>query len=345
MTRPPSRTILAVALAALGLGACTVRDPARTSATGPRYASLDANLSATHDGRSAEPAPRAATPVAVLPAWIGRPMRLRERDEADAFEQIISLASGPQPEASENAVMLRVARTRGGEADGATPSGRPSEAGIRAELDATFPGMPMRVVTRPASNAYGPYGLAVGRSPRGSRCLYAWQWIEEAPALDATASRPVSLRVRLCRGDLTLEAMAAAMNQIKLVPRFEGNPVMGATAARSRPAARPYGRVAAGSGHAGEPLAEPAPPVERAAMPAPEPAAPPPGAPPGRRYLGVIDSPAASQPALPALTAAGPAGLRGVYVGAGPVAGSGTLAADLPPEALRGPPARPSGRL
>ncbi len=54
---------------------------------------------------------------------------------------------------------------RGSAAGEASPAGgRPTETGIRAELAAAFPGTAMQVVTRPAANAYGPYGLAVGRA-------------------------------------------------------------------------------------------------------------------------------------------------------------------------------------
>lgn len=292
-SRAAAARSLALTLAAFGLSACTAREASRPAA-GPRYASLDALI----DGPARPEPARAATPMAVLPAWIGRPTRLREADRPDAFEQAVSLGAGPRGTSRENLVMLRLVR---GDAAEASAGGKPSEAGIRAELAAQFADTPMQVVTRPAANAYGPYGLAVGRTSDGARCLYAWQWIEAAPALDPDARRPepVSLRLRLCRADVTAEALAAAMNQIRLVPRFAGAPIV--MAHRPPATARHVG--------AASPRTQPAR------------AEPWPGrAEPGRRYLGVAQ---AARPPAPEAAAE-------------PATGSG-LAADLPPEALRGP--------
>lgn len=312
MTEPLSRG-LALVLAGLALSACTAREAALGPAA-PRYASLDALIEGP---RRAAPL-RAATPLVVLPDWIGTPTRLRESDRAEAFEQAVSLSPGPRGPSRENLVMLRLVRAEAAEA---SAGGRPTEAGIRAELAAMFPDTPMQVVTRPAANAYGPYGLAVGRAADGARCLYAWQWIAEAPALDPEAGGPqaVSLRLRLCRGDVTAEALAAAMNQIRLVPRFAGTPV-----ASPRPRPAPV-RVAAHRAPTERPRAEsPAAEPSRTELPRLESR---PEAAPGRRYLGAV------QVARPA--SAGPAQAPGQVSG---------LAADLPPEALRGPapsPARP----
>ena len=377
MTLPGPR-LFASALAGLALGACTARDPTHTTSIGPRYASLDATL----DGR---PSPvsssaavntpaRAATPVAVLPDWIGRPLRIRERDEPDAFEQIVSVSPAPRGEARENLVLLRMPRTAeaasGGAGAGAAMGGRPSEAGIRAELDSIFPGTPMQVVARPARNTYGPYGLAIGRAPHGVRCLYAWQWIEDGPALDPAtgALGPLSLRVRICRDDITFEAMAAAVNQLELVPRFSGTPVSVADTARhsskktrrrrlvNAASAQSWGVAGRASRQAVRQASRddaqdevPSRPVStemRSAPTAREQIAPIAAAPlpVGRRYLGVAETPAA-QTEFARDTAPGPAAMRGAYVGTAPSPQTGALSADLPPEALRGPSVRASGRL
>lgn len=377
MTLPASK-LLVLALAGIALGACTVRDPARTSSIGPRYATLDAMLdgraSAVPSSASSDIPARVATPVAVMPAWIGRPLRLRERDEPDAFEQVVSLTLAPRSEARENLILLRLPRTpraASGEAGaGIAMGGPPSEAGIRAELAAIFPDVPMQVVTRPAKNSYGPYGLAVGRSQRGARCLYAWQWIEDAPALDptVTAPGPLSLRVRICRDDITLEAMAAAMNQLKLVPRFDGTPFAAVRATRGRSFAPRQtvararivrrrraiwegvprdGRDGMRDENASRVVATEARATSVARLDrAPAIVATP--LPAGRRYLGVAETPAAQPDAAREFArdpAPGPTAMRGTFVGAAPPPQTGTLSADLPPEALRGPSARPSGRL
>lgn len=322
MTRLLRTTLgLAVALAVSPLVACT---PAarQVAGQGPRYASLDATL----DPQALSAPERRASPVAVLPAWIGRPIRLREHDDADRFEQAVSLSLAPRGQTRENVVIVAAPRSREAAARLSGMSAmmaKPSEAGIRSELEAGFPGIPMQVVTRPASNAYGPYGLAVGHSTGGARCLYAWQWIEEAPSLDAArgAPGPLSVRIRLCRSDITLEAMAAAVNQMRLVPRFEGTPV-------DRAAALPH---TSRTRHVRTRQARPAEMAERRAPAALPHAADEAPAPDGRRYLGADTAPASrSMPARAALAS----DMRGRLGGTGP---SAAITADLPPEAYRGP--------
>ncbi|MDP4023020.1 cellulose biosynthesis protein BcsN [Methylobacterium sp. NEAU 140] len=342
----PTPNILALALAGLALGACTARESARTSPLAPRYASLDA---AFDGGRpAAVPPARAATPVAVLPDWIGRPLRLRERDEPDAFEQVVTLPPAPRGATRENLVLLRMSRTAsaalGPAVDGMMLGGRPTEAGIRAELAAAFPDTPMQVVTRSAANAYGPYGLAIGRAPSGARCLYAWQWIADAPVLDPAdrAAGPLSLRVRLCRDDMTLEAMAAAVNRLTLVPRYGGTPVADTRPAQPASATRRRGHAHAAAARPRQRTRDAehdAAPARTAAVEAP--AAAQSGA--GRRYLGVAEAPLL-RPEAARDASYGAATARGSAAGPAPAPQTATLSADLPPEALRGPPPRPPGR-
>ena len=348
------RTLPAVAapflLLALALGACSPQ-AGTPSAQAPRYVSLDAFAASPAAGSAAvAPAPE-ATPVAVLPDWIGRPVRLRERDGADAFEQAIGLSLPAKGDATGNLVAVAMPRSEAGAPRGETaaPMSRPTEAGIRAEIDAAFPGVAMQVVPKPGTNAYGTYGLAVGRSERGARCLYAWQWIEDAPVVDGAAvgRGPVSLRVRLCRDDVTLEAMAAAVNQLRLVPPGRGVPVAGAVApvertrTRVRSSHRPVadaprredaGPTAERRAAAREPRARPVPaqgaaPVATASASAPA----------GRRYLGA-DGPVEASP--PAYGAPATAGLRSALAGpalADVETSSAPVTGQLPPEAYRGP--------
>ncbi|WP_203236194.1 cellulose biosynthesis protein BcsN, partial [Methylobacterium crusticola] len=83
---------------------------------------------------------------------------------------------------------------------------KPTRPAIMGELALLGPGEGMRVVTRPMRNAYGPIGMAIGRT-----CLYAWQWIDDVgTALPRTVAGvrasagqawPASLRILLCRRD------------------------------------------------------------------------------------------------------------------------------------------------
>ncbi|SFV17529.1 hypothetical protein SAMN02799631_06772 [Methylobacterium sp. 174MFSha1.1] len=299
--------------AALALGACTAQE----RAAAPRFASLDAALPpATIPRRST---PVVATPMVVLPAWIGRPVALRERDGAGGFEQAITL----RPPGARNGRddLILVSSPKEGALD-AMLGGKPTEAGIHAELAAAFPGTAMQVVTRPSANAYGPYGLAIGRSG-ATRCLYAWQWIPEAPLLAGGAPAPLSLRLRLCRDDVTVEAMAAAVTQLRLVPRFSGEPVPAPARLAPRSGPRPAGRLQVSRPHVSRPA-----PV--AAAPAPS----------GPRYLGEADE----RP--PAVTAPSGGAMRSTLAGSldapsPAVASLPPEAAILPPEATRGPVARP----
>lgn len=321
---------LALAAAILTLGACTAQE----RAAAPRFASLDAAA------LPAGPVPLRATPVVVLPAWIGRPVSVRERDGAGGFEQAITLS--PPGHRSAHKDLILVSSPRDGGLDGVL-GGKPTEAGIRAEIAGAFPGLAMQVVTRPSANAYGPYGLAIGRTG-ATRCLYAWQWIPAAPVLAGGAVVPLSLRLRLCRDDVAFEAMAAAVTQLRLVPRFAGEPVAMPARAPYRPRQETRSQEArsqeARSQEARHQEARnqgarrQAPPAPVAAAPAPEPA------PSGARYLGEAAEAGA------AATGVRTATMRNVLAGAveppSPVSASlPPDAAILPPEATRGPAPRP----
>lgn len=248
------------------LGACQSRDAATLSA-GPRFASLDAAF-APRTGAGIRRPDRGA--VAVLPDWIGRPSRIEVLARPGGSAQAVTFA------ATRGTARLVAAWP---EAEARSPDlpPKPTREGIRDELTAVLPGVAMEVVTRPSQNAYGPYGLALGRDGAGRRCLYAWQWIEAPPPLGfAEAGRPLSLRLRLCRADLTFDAMAAAFDRLRLVPA-------GSEAApprRRRPRAVAAGLVA-----------------DAGPRSAPDAA--------GRRYLGI--EAATARPPLAAVAATGPA--------------------------------------
>jgi len=146
---------------------------------------------------------------------------VRQRSYANGFGQEITLRGGAGK--GTNGVEITVADgTRGGPA--LAPLAKPTQAGIKAEIAARFPGLAMQIVTQPRGNAYGPYGLAVGRRSDGSRCLFAWQWIDDVRAGATGAGRsiwtaasqaaPASVRVRPCRSDATLDQLAAHVDQL-----------------------------------------------------------------------------------------------------------------------------------
>ncbi len=94
---------------------------------------------------------------------------------------------------------------------------KPSEAGIRAEIAAAFPGRVFRFVPNPRQNAFGAYGLAVSVGADGQRCVYAWQWIDRGERrVHDTFRGSASWRARICRSNQNLDEIAAALDQIAI---------------------------------------------------------------------------------------------------------------------------------
>lgn len=171
-------------------------------------------------------APVPSEAMLLLPAEAGSVLRVRERHFRNGTRQEIILSGGGS---GENVLDVSL-RTAGGDiaARGDLQIGKPSQRGIATEAQGRLPGVSMHVVTRPMSNMFGPFGLAIGR--RGNeRCVLAWQWIDDLRA-NASGSRspfasalsggamPASVRVRMCRTNATLDEMAAFMEGLRPVP-------------------------------------------------------------------------------------------------------------------------------
>ena len=171
--------------------------------------------------------PEAAVPaeaMLLLPVEAGGVLRVRERHFRNGTRQEIVLAGGTS---GENILEVSV-RTAGGDnaPRGELQIGKPSQRGVASETAGRFPGMAMHVVTRPMSNMFGPFGLAIGRRANGERCVFAWQWIEDIRAA-ASGSRsplgsmlsggaaPASVRLRMCRNNVTLDEMASYMEGLR----------------------------------------------------------------------------------------------------------------------------------
>ena len=157
-----------------------------------------------------------------LPAEMGAVQQVREHPYANAYRQEISLRGG---EHGENVVEVSVAAPAGGV--GSLVVGRPSEGGVRSEIIARFHDIPMRIVTSPLGNAAGPFGLAIGKAADGTRCVFAWQWIDDLHAQNgggsgiaamlSSGATPASVRVRLCRKNATVDELANLVQQIRPV--------------------------------------------------------------------------------------------------------------------------------
>ena len=171
-------------------------------------------------------APVPSEAMLLLPPEAGNVLRIRERHYRNGTRQEIVIAGGA---GGENILDVSL-RTSGGDnaPRGELQIGKPSQRGIATEAQARFPGMTMHVVTRPMSNVFGPFGLAIGR--RGAeRCVFAWQWIDDlrgaasgsrSPLASALSGggMPASVRVRFCRNNMTLDQMASFMEGLQPVP-------------------------------------------------------------------------------------------------------------------------------
>ena len=155
-------------------------------------------------------------PIVSLPAEAGSVAKVRTRTYADGLRQDIILKSAPGRR-FENAIVFMTRTSRRPTLDEQVPLYKPTEAGIRSEIRAHYPGIAMRVADRDLSNSYGPYGLALGRTGADLRCVYMWQWID-ANRLPPNAgfAGPASVRVSLCEADMSFDAIAALLDHLAI---------------------------------------------------------------------------------------------------------------------------------
>jgi hypothetical protein len=173
-------------------------------------------------GQPESPVPAEA--MLMTPPEAGAIVRVRERHFRNGTRQDIVLAGGSS---GENVLEVSV-RTSGGDnaPRGELQMGKPSQRGIAMEAQARFPNMRLQIVTRPMSNMFGPFGLAIGRGANGERCIFAWQWIDDmnnaarggqagVGAMFGGGGAPASLRLRMCRTNMTVDQMASFMEGLR----------------------------------------------------------------------------------------------------------------------------------
>jgi hypothetical protein len=206
------RTLLFVALA-LALCGCTAKPDERAKAPLDELAASAPAAADEPTGSIVSTAPRA---LALLPPDAGQPRAVAQRAFSDGIAQDV-VYDRALPGLNESRIELRIRTER--RLDGVPLAlEKPTESSIRAELALQFPRMTMQVVDRPMRNAYGPYGLAIGRWANGTRCIYAWQWIDAIPGNPAeAAANPASIRIRLCRS-ASLDQMAAFVDRLRIEP-------------------------------------------------------------------------------------------------------------------------------
>jgi hypothetical protein len=317
-------TMIKRALALLPLWACVGCVTAEPHVA----ANLDTlALSAPAPAPSPAPAHAKASGASVqLPPEAARVGEIDRRWRSNGYSERVRLKTdAPTP---ESRIDLAI-----GSAD-RRASSSPDEAQIRAELEREFPDVPMKIAP-PAKyrNAYGEFGLAIGRSGDSLRCIYVWQSIDDARPSLADGDRsgdpaPASLRLKLCRSDMTVDQLAEAASRIEIAlperagagertarsvdaPESRRQAAPAPTSSSKRHSPGPRSELAAGTPSlpAEVPIAGPAPEAQRFG-------APPSGS--SSTYASV----ATSYSAAPAAPATAP------RVGA---------AYDLPPQAFAGP--------
>ena len=176
---------------------------------------------APHD-LSAAP-PRSA--MAMLPQDAGTILKISSQAFSDGRLQVIGYdqsVTGLKANEIRIAVVKPISTAILDRPGRSAPREKPTEDAIRATLASDFPGMPMRIVNTPRSNDYGVYGLAAGQWANGVRCIYAWQWIEPLKSVDDGTL--ASVRIRLCRSDVTLDQLAEFVDHLVVDPaRSETN--------------------------------------------------------------------------------------------------------------------------
>ena len=355
------RAPLFCALLALTLAACGQSQPERGLAADPDAAAIGQFVA----GRTLSAPVSAAAPkddtaglsVLVPPSPAVRNGRVTEKQYLNGWRQSMSLDKGKEG-GDWNDLVLEIQTAPGAGGRGEITLAKPTQEGVRREILARFPGMPMRVVTRPMQNALGSYGLAVGAGAGGLRCAYAWQWVENLQAAAAGqkgvsffggGEGAASIRMRLCRRGVTADELAQWYAQIAVSPenlarvaeamrRNQGvmetaaagsgalGPVVGGRGATVPVDSLESSLIGAAPAAGARPPRRAARQAVRRAAPAaaaPEPAGLPPSSYDGPRYLGPVSGAGGPQYAADAAP-------RGA--GFGRVVDGG-----LPPQAFRGP--------
>jgi hypothetical protein len=193
------------------------------------------------DGRGATPFTTAAVPASLatevapeqalarLPAEAGAVVSVTERREKERLIQTIALA-GDAAARGTNRIVVSAAEHDPGHIS------RMTEERIAGELATELPDVDMRPSATMADGAAGPIGIASGRTARGETCVYAWQEVDARPrgvrsGFFDRGDVDVSVRVRLCRRDLSEAQMVALVEGLRLrsdvatrPSRFAGGP-------------------------------------------------------------------------------------------------------------------------
>lgn len=216
---------------------------AMAQAEAPAPATLDMMALAPPPVAVTRATPPRATDVdsalARLPEGAGAIKAVRERFYPNGYSQDIALDSDAPGAVSHIVVAIQTGRALASSGE-KVPVWKPGEAGVKAELAREFPNLPMHVVVNGGyENSYGRFGVAIGREGDALRCVYAWQYVDDArrafghgqrmqpfgAQASADQSAPAALRVKLCRADSTVDDLVAEVKALVVdIPDSIGAP-------------------------------------------------------------------------------------------------------------------------
>lgn len=196
-----------IALLGMLLAGCAARTERAASVNSLEAYASAPGASTLAPAPAREPSRHRAAALVRLPAALAMSGKVEEWHDADSRNQIIALGGRA---GTDGEIRLETGRR--------TALAKPTESMIRSEIAAAFPGQSARIVTTPRHNGFGPYGLAVVAGPGELRCVYAWQWLS---GMDAGIRRRLGggdavWRLRLCREDMALDTIAAALDRLDL---------------------------------------------------------------------------------------------------------------------------------
>ena len=153
----------------------------------------------------------------------GQPIAVRETRFANGVEQFVILQSEATAD-GENRVEIRAV---GGTSDVRvieqhTEVRSTDLVSIQKELRDFVWGTQMKIVQTVESNAYGTFGYALGQRSSGYNCMYGWQTVKGERkqknlfGIFAGSSTKLSVRVRLCRSDLTQRQLVDVMRTMRV---------------------------------------------------------------------------------------------------------------------------------
>ena len=93
---------------------------------------------------------------------------------------------------------------------------------IRSEMRRALPGVSMQISNRLHTNAYGPFGYALGKASGNIRCIYGWQNMKGQSSdrwaiLQGASAKPtLTMRVRVCRANTPQERLVDIMRHLRV---------------------------------------------------------------------------------------------------------------------------------